>query len=144
MNIIHYGQYRTKHTLRGADHKNFWRCSMDTALLVTILVLAVIAAVEMLCLFLCSKLRTNVLPIVAAVPVHGSDKCLAERLEFLGELMLRSSSAFDRVVLIDMGASPEQSEMCRLFCNNYPRASFVSSSELQSTLFNEFSIKKEL
>ena len=107
---------------------------MDTALLVTILVLAVIAAVEMLCLFLCSKLRTNVLPIVAAVPVHGSDKCLAER---------RSSSAFDRVVLIDMGASPEQSEMCRLFCNNYPRASFVSSSELQSTLFNEFSIKKE-
>ena len=78
MNIIHYGQYRTKHTLRGADHKNFWRCSMDTALLVTILVLAVIAAVEMLCLFLCSKLRTN-----------------------------------------------------------------VSSSELQSTLFNEFSIKKE-
>ncbi len=125
MNIIHYGQYRTKHTLRGADHKNFWRCSMDTALLITILVLAVIAAVEMLCLFLCSKLRTNVLPIVAAVPVHGSDECLAERLEFLGELMLRSS------------------EMCRLFCNNYPRAIFVSSSELQSTLLNEFSIKKE-
>ena len=40
---------------------------MDTALLVTILVLAVIAAVEMLCLFLFSKLRTNGLPIVAAV-----------------------------------------------------------------------------
>ncbi len=111
---------------------------MDIALVISLIVLAVIAVIEIICLFFCSKLRTDILPITAVIPVTAEDTKLTERLDFLEELITRSTRPFDIAVLVNYGASPEQSAVCISFCAAHTQVSFVSPTELEVILKETF------
>ena len=111
---------------------------MDKAVMITIVVLAGISAVEVICLFFCSKLKTDILPIVAVIPVRSSDDLFPQRLEFLGELMMRNSRLFDFAVLVNYGASSTQDELCTEFCRSFPQAAYVTPDGLKTILADKY------
>jgi len=111
---------------------------MDKAVMITIVVLAGISVAEIICLFFCSKLKTDILPIIAVIPVRSSDDLFPQRLEFLGELMMRNSRPFDFAVLVDYGASSTQDELCTEFCRSFPQAAYVKVDELKTILADKY------
>ena len=108
---------------------------MDGIIITAALVLAVIAVIGIVSLFV--ALPSEAAPAYAAVlPVFPGDDSLPERLEYLS----MKGSGRRRVILVDYGATCEQAEMCRRFVQSSPDAVFISASELEK-LFSEIFVR---
>lgn len=113
---------------------------MDKAMLISVIVLVVIAAVEILCLFFCSRLRMKKIPVAAVLPVFPDDDELNRKLEYIGEILFRNSCTIDCVFLINYGASDSQLELCCDFCRTHIEADIISPDELEKILSETFAI----
>lgn len=107
---------------------------MEPAVIISIAVIAVIAVVEVYCLFVCSKLRGKSYPITAAVPVFPGDEELEDRLSYLDTLLTDGEAYICRVLLIDCGATPSQMELCRQFCEEFPAAELTDMENIEISL----------
>lgn len=107
---------------------------MEPAVIISIAVIVIIAAVEIYCLFICSKLRGKSYPITAAIPVFPGDEELRDRLSYLDTLLTDGEAYIGRVLLIDCGASPAQLELCRQFCEEFPAAVMTDKEGLENSL----------
>lgn len=91
-----------------------------TAIVVSVVILVIIAGIEIVCLFGCSKLKVKNPSVTVALPVYSNDKKLSEKLEYMGILLDDCSIGIENLILLDCGASNEQLEACKLFCRKYP------------------------
>lgn len=114
---------------------------MDIAVLISIAVMAVIAGIEIFCLFCCSKARAKTAPVIAVIPIIADDCELAQKLEYMTVLVSKGSSELDKLILLDIGSSLEQIRLCSEFCQSYSWAETLSLSELQKKLPEMFAIQ---
>ena len=107
---------------------------MEKADIIAIVVVAVIAAAELLCLFLCSKLKRRSYPLCTVLPVTAQDKELPQRLEYIASLMEDGSSFIETVLLIDMDGTQEQIQLCREFCLSCHAAELIKAEDMEESL----------
>ncbi|HBB72480.1 MAG TPA: hypothetical protein DCZ71_07745 [Ruminococcus sp.] len=112
---------------------------MDTALITAAAVLAVIAAAEIICLFLLPC--RDVSPLYAEIlPVFSEDDLLPQRLDCLA---LRSGGR-TALIIVDYSATEQQLELCRQFCSNEPDCTIISAGELEKILLKTFAIPEKV
>lgn len=111
---------------------------MDITVIISLIVLAIITAVEFGCLFCCSRLRGKMRPIAAVVPIFHDTTELPEILDYYGGLLSRDSPSIDRLFLIDYGADNCLLEFCRDFCRTFDRAVLIRPGELEKNLEETF------
>ena len=109
---------------------------MEKADIIAIVVVTVIAAAELLCLFLCSKLKHRSYPLCVALPVLAQDKELPQRLEYIASLIEDGSSFIETVLLIDMNGTQEQIQLCREFCQRYHAAELILPENIEKSMKN--------
>ena len=109
---------------------------MEKADIIAIVVVSVIAAAELFCLFLCSKLKHQSYPLCAVLPVMAQDKELPQRLEYIASLIEDGSSFIETVLLIDMDGSQEQIQLCRDFCHRYNAMELILPEDIEKSMKN--------
>lgn len=107
---------------------------METAEIAAIIVVGVIAAAEIFCLFICSRLKGKRYPICCVIPVFDDDDELSQRLDYIASLIEDGSSLIETVLLIDFGGSDCQLQLCSEFCKRYHAAELVTCDELEAHL----------
>jgi len=107
---------------------------METPEITAIIVVAVIAAAELICLFIFSRHSGKSYPLYSAVPVFADDKELSERLDYLSTLIEDGSLIADTILLIDYSASTEQLQLCSEFCQRYHSAEIIIPDEIEEKL----------
>ncbi|MBR2282876.1 MAG: hypothetical protein IJ874_00425 [Ruminococcus sp.] len=111
---------------------------MDISLIIAASVLAVIALIEILCLFLPLK---QVSPLYSAVlPVFSDDEQLSERLDCLA---LRSGGR-SCLIIVNYSATDEQLRLCRQFCSSAPDCIIVTPEELEKIFLKTFAIQRNV
>ena len=101
---------------------------MEKAKIIAIVVVTVIAAAELFCLFICSKLQNKSYPLCVALPVNSQDKELPQRLEYIASLIEEGSTFIGTVLLIDIDGTQEQIQLCRDFCAHYHAMELIKIS----------------
>lgn len=107
---------------------------METAEIVAISVVALIAAAEIFCLFLCSKHKKKTYPMFIAVPVVAGDTEFAQRLEYISTFIESGCTFIGSILLIDISASQEQLQLCRAFCEDYHAAELILPCDIETAL----------
>ena len=107
---------------------------MEKADIVAIVVVTVIAAAELTCLFLCSKLKRKSYPLCAVLPIFAQDKELPQRLDYIASLMEDGSSFIETVLLIDIDGSDEQIQLCRELCAHYQAMELIKTENMEERL----------
>ena len=102
--------------------------------MIAIIVVAVIAAAELICLFVYSKHRGKSYPLFTVLPLFTDDTELSERLEYLSSLIEDGSLIADTILLIDYGGSAEQLQLCSEFCDRYHSAELISPEDIEAYL----------
>lgn len=114
---------------------------METAEIIAVAVVVVIAAAEVVCLFICSRHKGKSYPLCTVIPVFAEDKELSERLDYLSSIIGDGSLIADIVLLIDYDASAEQLKLCSDFCRNYHIAELISSENIETALGKQYKHK---
>ena len=109
---------------------------MEPAEITALTVVFFIAAVEICCFFVISKLRGKSYPLYTVIPVFAEDNELPQRLSYIGSLIEDGSSLTEHRILIDCGGTAEQLELCRTFCNSHDAAELILPEEIEETLRN--------
>lgn len=109
---------------------------MDNAIAASIIVLAVIAVIEAVSLFYKASHRAVRLAFAAVVPVFPYDDDLRRRLEYLGEKLSCGTYYIEEIVLINYGATTEQLEICRCFCDENANAVLTDPASLENIVEN--------
>ena len=117
---------------------------MDKSIIISAAVMAVIATIEILCLFCCSKLRMKKIPITAIYPIFPSDNFLNDKLDYISEMFLKSSCPIDRAIFIDYGATEQQINLCNEFCRLCPEISIISPDKIETFLSETFAIAPKI
>ena len=104
---------------------------MEKAEIIAIVVVTVIAAAELFCLFICSKLQNKSYPLCVALPVNSQDKELPQRLEYIASLIEEGSTFIGTVLLIDIDGTQEQIQLCRDFCAHYHAMELIKISDIE-------------
>ena len=107
---------------------------MKTPELIAIIVVAVIAAAELICLFICSKHRGKSYPLCTVLPLFSQDSELSERLDYLSSIIEDGSLIADTILLIDYCGSAEQLQLCSEFCDRYHSAELISPDNIEPYL----------
>ena len=116
---------------------------MDTPILISMIVLTVIAAIELFCLFLCKEAPDRP-PLVVVIPVFGDIELLEASLERVRGLMLRGSCTVDRIILIDYNADVSSSTICNEFCRDFKEAVFIKPEEMKNFLAETFAFEAKM
>ena len=109
---------------------------MEKAEIIAIVVVTVIAAAELFCLFICSKLQNKIYPLCVALPVNSQDKELPQRLEYIASLIEEGSTFIGTVLLIDIDGTDEQIQLCREFCSCYHAAELILPEDIKKSMKN--------
>ena len=109
---------------------------METAEIIAISVVVLIAAAEIFCLFICSKHKKKSYPLCIVIPVLSDDIELEQRLGYISCLIEDSSTFIKTVLLVDIDGSNEQVQLCRDFCQAYHAAEFTNIDEIGTALKN--------
>ncbi|MBP5378961.1 MAG: hypothetical protein J6X85_06450 [Ruminococcus sp.] len=107
---------------------------MEKADIIAVVVVSVIAAAELFCLFICSKLKHKSYPLCIALPVTSEDDELPQRLEYIVSLIEEGSTFIGSILLIDIDGSKEQLQLCREFCALYHAMELTTAAELLNKL----------
>lgn len=107
---------------------------MDTAEITALTVVIFIAAMEVICLFVCSRLRRKSYPLCTVLPIFAEDEELPQRLDYIGSLIEDGSCCVENVILLDMGGDSSQAELCREFCGRFHAAEYISPEALEASM----------
>ncbi|WP_295087234.1 hypothetical protein [Ruminococcus sp.] len=111
---------------------------METAEIIAVSISVLLIAAEILCLYLCSKLKCKNYPMCIVLPIHNEDKEFTERLDCLSLHIEEDNPLIGSVILLDIGANEEQLQFCREFCQCYHHAEIILPENM------EISMKKYL
>ena len=78
---------------------------METAEVVAVSVAALLITIEILCLYLCSKLKCKNYPMCIILPICNEDKEFIERLECLSTHIVEGDPLIGTVLLVDIAGS---------------------------------------
>lgn len=109
---------------------------MDSAIIISIIILTAISVIEIGGLFFCAALRKKQMPVIAVVPVLDGDNALGDSLDYYGSLLSDGASCIDRLILIDYSTDKEQAVICRNFCLTFADAYFVTPQEFEEHMKN--------
>ena len=109
---------------------------MKTPEMIAIIVVAVIATAELICLFIFSKHTGKSYPLCTVIPVLAADTELSERLEYLSSIIEDGSLIADTILLINYGGSAEQIQLCSEFCDRYHSAELITVQDIEANLKN--------
>ncbi len=132
---LHSAAYDTK--------KSEGSSKMDKPIIISLVILAVITAVEFLCLYLCRKSPERRPPLTAVVPVFSDEEVLAKSLSHLRDVMLYGGAPIEKIILIDYAADERCKAQCEGFCRDFNEASVISPEELEKILAEMFAIGRE-
>ncbi|WP_028520246.1 hypothetical protein [Ruminococcus flavefaciens] len=107
---------------------------METAEITALTVVFFIAAVEVCCFFVISKLRGRSYPLCVVMPVFAEDSELPQRLDYIGSLVEEGSVLAENILLIDYGGTAEQIELCRDFCTSHHAAEMILPEEIEKSM----------
>ena len=107
---------------------------MENAEIIAVSVVALIAAVEIFCLFICSKHKKKSYPHCIVIPIIAEDDELPQRLDYISSIIEDGSSYIGTVLLVDIGGSQEQLQLCTSFCKNYHAAEITDAKEIETAL----------
>ena len=116
---------------------------MDKPIIISLVILAVITAVEFLCLYLCRKSPERRPPLTAVVPVFSDEEILAKSLSHLRDVMLYGGAPIEKIILIDYAADERCKAQCDGFCRDFNEALVISPEELEKILAEMFAIGRE-
>lgn len=105
---------------------------MDMIIVVTAVILAFIAIIEITMLF--SLPTDNALPYVEVLPVFADDRYFQQRLEYILQ------KGRSNIIIVDYSADDLQKELCQQFVSNNPDAVFISHTELEKYFAETFAI----
>ncbi len=111
---------------------------MKTPEMIAIIVVAVIAAAELICLFICSKHMGKSYPLCTVIPVFADDTELSERLDYLSSIIEDGSLIADTILLINYSRSAEQLQLCSEFCDRYHSAELISPENIEAHLRSQY------
>lgn len=103
---------------------------MVTAEIISISVVVLISAAELLCLYLCSRTECRGYPLCVIIPVRRCDTELEHRLDCIGSLISDGSPLIGNVCLLNIDPSEEQLEICDDFCQRYAAAEIVLPNDI--------------
>lgn len=104
---------------------------MDVPLIISVIALAVIAAVEIVCLLMCRRIQEKEMPMYIALPLLPDDGLLTERLDYLRQILTDPASRVRGAVLIDFGTGERQLQLCREFCDERGDTYIIQPKELE-------------
>ena len=107
---------------------------MGTPEIIAVIVVAVIAAAEIICLFVCSRNKGRSYPLCTVLPVFAEDTKLSERLDYLSSIIEDGSLIADTIMLINYNGSAEQLQLCSEFCDRYHSAELISPENIEAYL----------
>lgn len=111
---------------------------MDGIIIVTAVILAVIALIEIITFFSVSPKKTP--SYFTVLPVFADDKYFQQRLEYI----LQKSCGRTNIIIVDYSADNNQTELCRQFVDDNPDVVFISHEELQKYFAETFAISTEI
>ena len=109
---------------------------MGTAEMIAVSAVVLLIGLELLCLFLCSKLKCRSYPLWVVVPVHPMDSELSQRLDCIGAMIEDGSTLIGNIILLNMNADEKQLRLCREFCSRYHAAEIILPEDIGSSLKN--------
>ena len=107
---------------------------METAEIIAISVVALIAAAEIFCLFICSKHKKKSYPHCIIIPVTAEDEEFPQRLDYIGSIIEDGSSYIGTILLVDIGGSQEQLQLCKDFCQAFHAAELTDIEDIEPAL----------
>ena len=114
---------------------------MDSAVIISAVVMFLIAAAEISCLFICSRFRVKHYPVTAVIPVSAADDELPDRLGSILSATERGASPVEHILLVDIGADEEQIDYCRRFCKSCGIAEIITCDEMRKKLSELFAFQ---
>ncbi|MBR5683343.1 MAG: hypothetical protein IKW96_08745 [Ruminococcus sp.] len=107
---------------------------METAEVIAVSVAALLIAAEIVCLYLCSKLKCKNYPMCILLPIHNEDSEFTRRLDCIGTHIEEGDPLIGTVLLMDMGANETQIQHCREFCQRYHAAEIILPEDMESSM----------
>ena len=107
---------------------------METAEIIAVSVAALLILIEILCLYLCSKLKSKNYPMCIIIPIHRNDSRFTERLDCIGSHIEEGDPLIGNVLLMDMDADEKQIQHCREFCQRYHAAEVVLPEDIGDSM----------
>lgn len=111
---------------------------METAEIIAVSVAALLILTEILCLYLCSKLKSKNCPMCIIIPIHRNDSKFTERLDCIGSHIEEGDPLIGNVLLMDIDADKKQIQHCMEFCQRYHAAEIILPKDIEA------SVKKHL
>lgn len=107
---------------------------METAEIIAVSVAALLIFTEILCLYLCSKLKCKNYPMCIILPIHRNDSKFTERLDCIGSHIEEGDPLIGTVLLMDIGADGKQIQHCREFCQRYHATEVILPEDIESSM----------
>lgn len=107
---------------------------MEKAEVIAISIAALLIAVEILCLYLCSKLKSKNYPMCIVLPIHSSDSKFTERLDCIGAHIEEGDPLIGTVLLMNIEADEKQLQHCREFCQRYHAAEVILPEDIEASI----------
>ncbi|MBQ3884720.1 MAG: hypothetical protein IKS13_06275 [Ruminococcus sp.] len=114
---------------------------MDKDIIITSAIMLTITGIELFCIFCCSKLRPAPPIVTAVIPISANDPDILQKLDDLSHFFSSSTSAIDRVLLVNIDAGEQYINFCNKFCDNFSYAEFISIEEMPKKLSEIFAIQ---
>ena len=109
---------------------------METAEIIAVSAVVLLIGLELLCLFLCSKLKCRSYPLWVIVPIHTMDSELSQRLDYIGAMIEDGSTLIGNILLMNMNADEKQLRLCREFCSRYHAAEIILPEDIGRSVKN--------
>lgn len=106
---------------------------MDGIVITAAVILAVVALIEVVTLFLV-KPDPAAPPYIELLPVFEEDKFFQRRLEYLGQRCGGRTS----LIIADISATKEQLELCRRLAEESPDTVIITMAQLEELLRERF------
>ena len=109
---------------------------METAEIIAVSVAVLLIAIEILCLYICSRLKCKYYPLCIIIPVHRMDSSFTARLDCIGSLIEEGDPLVGTVLLMDIGSDETQLKQCGEFCRKYHAAELILPGDIEKTMKN--------
>ena len=103
---------------------------MDIPVLIASVILAVIAAAEVICLISCPKVKKVPLTVI----IFSDSPDLEEKLRYTAYLFTSGDSPFDGAVIVQRGKNTVPEALCARFCARFPDRTAIINEKNENFL----------
>ena len=103
---------------------------MDIPMLIAAIILAVIAAAEVICLLCCPKVKA--VPLTVIIPADAPD--LEEKLRYTAYLFKTEECRISKALIIGSGKKSGAKALCARFCAVFPDRTFIVDEKNENFL----------